>query len=71
MALFNLNNPFRNGKKKSSFGGTSDSTDKQKKEEAIYNELYDSKKITESNDEAHNMVQEIYKERYGKTKKEI
>ena len=49
MALFNLQQPFNQGKKKSTFGGTPNSTPEQTREEEATNQLYAEGKITESN----------------------
>ena len=71
MAFKMKSSPFNQGKKKSTFGGTPDSTDRQKKEEAIYDELYDSGKITETNNKVYKMMNSTYKKRHVKTKKKV
>ena len=53
---FHMNSPFNNGKKKSTFGGTPDSTDEQKRREEATNQLYDENKITETNDKAYKKI---------------
>ena len=53
---FHMNSPFNNGKKKSKFGGTPDSTDEQKRREEATNQLFDENKITETNDEAYRKI---------------
>jgi hypothetical protein len=53
---FHMNSPFNNGKKKSKFGGTPDSTDEQKRREEATNQLYDENKITETNDKAYKKI---------------
>jgi len=51
-----MNSPFNNGKKKSKFGGTPDSTDEQKRREEATNQLFDENKITETNDKAYKKI---------------
>jgi hypothetical protein len=53
---FHMNSPFNNGKKKSKFGGTPDSTDEQKRREEATNQLFDENKITETNDKAYKKI---------------
>ena len=53
---FHMNSPFNNGKKKSTFGGTPDSTDEQKRREEATNQLFDENKITETNDKAYKKI---------------
>ncbi len=49
MAFYMKGSPFNQGKKKSTFGGTPDSTSGQIREEEATNQLYAEGKITESN----------------------
>ena len=49
MAFYMKGSPFNQGKKKSTFGGTPDSTSGQIREEEATNQLYEEVKITESN----------------------
>jgi len=53
---FHMSSPFNNGKKKSTFGGTPDSTDEQKRREEATNQLFDENKITETNDKAYRKI---------------
>ena len=53
---FYMNSPFLNGKKKSRFGGTPDSTDEQKRREEATDQLFDEGKITETNDKAYRKI---------------
>ena len=56
MMRTNYLSPVNNGKKKSTFGGTPDSTEEQKNREEATNQLYDENLITESNDEAFKKI---------------
>ena len=67
---FHMNSPFNNGKKKSKFGGTPDSTDEQKRREEATNQLFDENKITETNDKAYKKMYEYYKYYYDKHNKQ-
>ena len=53
---FYMKSPFLNGKKKSRFGGTPDSTDEQKRREEATDQLFDEGKITETNDKAYRKI---------------
>ncbi len=56
MAFKMKGSPFNQGKKKSSFGGTPDSTDEQKRREEATNQLFDEGKITETNNKAYRKI---------------
>jgi hypothetical protein len=49
MAFYMKGSPFNQGRKKSTFGGTPNSTPEQTREEEATNQLYAEGKITESN----------------------
>ncbi len=56
MAFKMKSSPFNQGKKKSSFGGTPDSTEEQKRREEATNQLFDEGKITETNNKAYRKI---------------
>ena len=56
MAFQMKGSPFNQGKKKSSFGGTLDSTKEQKRREEATNQLFDEGKITETNNRAYRKI---------------
>ena len=56
MAFYMKSPPFNNGKKKSRFGGTPDSTDEQKRREEATDQLFNEGKITETNDKAYRKI---------------
>ncbi len=56
MAFQMKGSPFNQGKKKSSFGGTPDSTKEQKRREEATNQLFDEGKITETNNKAYRKI---------------
>ncbi len=56
MAFKMKSSPFNQGKKKSSFGGTPDSTDEQKRREEATDQLFNEGKITETNNKAYRKI---------------
>ena len=56
MAFKMKSSPFNQGKKKSSFGGTPDSTDEQKRREKATDQLFNEGKITETNNKAYRKI---------------
>jgi hypothetical protein len=56
MMRTNYLSPFLNGKKKSRFGGTPDSTDEQKRREEATDQLFNEGKITETNNKAYRKI---------------
>ena len=54
--VFHMNSPFLNGKKKSTFGGTPDSTEEQKRREEATDQLFNEGKITETNNKAYRKI---------------
>ena len=53
---FHMNSPFLNGKKKSTFGGTPDSTREEQIREEATDQLYNEGKITESNNAGNRKI---------------
>ena len=56
MMRTNYLSPVNNGKKKSTFGGTPDSTEEQKRREEATEQLFNENKITETNDKAYRKI---------------
>lgn len=56
MMRTNYLSPFNNGKKKSTFGGTPDSTEEQKRREEATEQLFNENKITETNNKAYRKI---------------
>ena len=56
MMRTNYLSPVNNGKKKSTFGGTPDSTEEQKRREEATEQLFNENKITETNNKAYRKI---------------
>ena len=56
MIRTNYLSPVNNGKKKSTFGGTPDSTEEQKRREEATEQLFNENKITETNNKAYRKI---------------
>ena len=56
MMRTNYLSPVNNGKKKSTFGGTPDSTEEQKRREEATDQLFNEGKITETNNKAYRKI---------------
>ena len=73
---FHMNSPFLNGKdpkskKKSTFGGTPDSTREEQIREEATDQLYNEGKITESNNAGNKKINRREKKLYRQIDKEL
>ena len=71
MMRTNYLSPVNNGKKKSTFGGTPDSTREEQIREEATDQLYDEGKITESNNSGNKKINKREKKLYRQIDKEL